>query len=95
MDGGESCQGILVIVLGDRSSQTFKLLWTLIQVCQCYFWVSDGYCVYKMFINPEAQIISNTSMTRVEAENTRLRHYLARIEKLYVIQSLTGIQLVW
>ena len=74
-------QGILVWVLGDRSSQTFKLLWTLIQGWQCYFWVTDGYSVYKMFINPEDHIISKTYMTRVEGENTRLRHYLARLHR--------------
>ncbi len=81
MDGSESCQGILVIVLGDRSSQTFKLLWTLIQGWPCYFWVTYGNNVYKMFINPEDHIISKTYMTRVEGENTRLRHCLARLNR--------------
>jgi IS1 family transposase len=34
-----------------------------------------------MFINSEDQIISKTYMTRVEGENTRLRHYLARLHR--------------
>jgi hypothetical protein len=49
----------------------------LIKSWQCYFWVTDGYCVYKNYINPEDHIVSKTYMTRVEGENTRLRHYLA------------------
>ncbi|ELS32580.1 hypothetical protein Pse7429DRAFT_2393 [Pseudanabaena biceps PCC 7429] len=32
-----------------------------------------------MFINSEDQIISKTYMTRVEGENTRLRHYFSQI----------------
>ena len=74
-------QGVLAWTLGDRSSQTFEPLWTLIKVWQCYFWVTDGDCVYKMFINSEDQIISKTYMTRVEGENIRLRHYLARLHR--------------
>ena len=53
----------------------------MIKVWQCYFWVTDGYSVYKMHINSEDQIISKTYMTRVEGENTRLRHYLARLHR--------------
>ena len=53
----------------------------MIKVWQCHFWVTDGYCVYKMLINAEDQIISKTYMTRVESENTRLRPYLARLHR--------------
>jgi IS1 family transposase len=53
----------------------------MIKVWQCYFWVTDGYSVYKMYINSEDQIICKTYMTRVEGENTRLRHYLARLHR--------------
>ena len=72
-------EGILGWVLGDRSSKTFARLWERIKGWQCYFWVTDGYEVYQKFINSEDQIISKTYMTRVEGENTRLRHYLARL----------------
>lgn len=34
-----------------------------------------------MFIESGAQIVSKTYMTRVEGENTRLRHYLARLHR--------------
>ncbi|MFZ4728769.1 MAG: IS1 family transposase, partial [Pseudanabaena sp.] len=44
-------------------------------------WVSDSYCVYPKFINPEDHIVSKPYMTRVEGENTRLRHYLARLHR--------------
>jgi hypothetical protein len=33
------------------------------------------------YINSEDQIISKTYMTRVEGENTRLRHYFARLHR--------------
>jgi insertion element IS1 protein InsB len=72
-------EGILGWVLGDRSSKTFARLWERIKGWQCYFWVTDGYEVYQKFINSEDQIISKTYMTRVEGENTSLRHYLARL----------------
>ena len=48
---------------------------------QCYFWVSDGNPVYPQFIPKVDQIVSKTYMTRVEGENTRLRHYLARLHR--------------
>ncbi len=34
-----------------------------------------------MFIEQGDQIVSKTYMTRVEGENTRLRHYLARLHR--------------
>lgn len=34
-----------------------------------------------MFIPDGDQIVSKTYMTRVEGENTRLRHYLARLKR--------------
>jgi hypothetical protein len=34
-----------------------------------------------MFIPDNAQIVELTDMTRVEGENTRLRHYLARLKR--------------
>jgi hypothetical protein len=42
--------------------------------------VTDGWKVYRNFIADEDQIISKTYMTRVEGENTRLRHYLGRLK---------------
>ena len=37
--------------------------------------------IYPMFIPDGDQIICKTYMTRVEGENTRLRHYLARLHR--------------
>jgi IS1 family transposase len=45
------------------------------------FYVTDGWKVYPMFIPDGDQIICKTYMTRVEGENTRLRHYLARVKR--------------
>lgn len=42
---------------------------------------TDGWKVYPSFIEPGDHIVSKTYMTRVEGENTRLRHYLARLRR--------------
>ncbi|MEO0967444.1 MAG: IS1 family transposase, partial [Cyanobacteria bacterium J06639_18] len=65
----------------DRSSDTFKQLWQRIKAWNSYFYVTDGYPVYPCFINQEDHIVSKTYMTRVEGENSRLRHYLARLHR--------------
>lgn len=48
---------------------------------ECYFYVTDGWSVYPRDIAEEDQIVSKTYMTRVESENTRDRHYLARLHR--------------
>lgn len=73
--------GILGWVLGDHSAETFKPLWAIVRAWQCYFYVTDGWSVYPGFIPLGDQIVSKTYMTRVEGENTRLRHYLARLHR--------------
>lgn len=60
---------------------TFKQLWLRIKAWNSYFYVTDGYPVYPCFINQEDHIVSKTYMTRVEGENSRLRHYLARLKR--------------
>jgi len=67
--------------LGDHSAKAFEPLWRHISTWQCYFYVTDGWSVYPGFIPPGDQIVSKTYMTRVEGENTRLRHYLARLHR--------------
>ncbi len=73
--------GILGWVLGDRSAETFRPLWELVKSWECYFYVTDGWPVYPVFIPDLDPIVSKTYMTRVEGENTRLRHYLARLHR--------------
>jgi insertion element IS1 protein InsB len=69
-------------VVGDHSAQTFKPLWDeVVSKWKCYFYVTDGWPVYPMFIPDGDQIVSKTYMTRVEGENTRLRHYLDRLKR--------------
>jgi len=67
--------GILGWVLGTHSAITFRPLWELVGNWKCYFYITDGWPVYPMFIPDGDQIICKTYMTRVEGENTRLRHY--------------------
>jgi IS1 family transposase len=73
--------GILAWVIGDLRAETFKPLWLIVKSWQCFFYVTDGWKVYPMFIEQGDQIVSKTYMTRVEGENTRLRHYLARLHR--------------
>jgi IS1 family transposase len=68
-------------VLGDRSAETFKPLWQIVHCWHSYFYITDGYKVYQSFIDDADQIVDKTYMTRVEGENTRLRHYLARLHR--------------
>ena len=53
----------------------------IVYLCKCYFYVTDGWKVYASFVEPGDHIISKTYMTRVEGENTRLRHYLPRLHR--------------
>ena len=73
--------GILGWTIGDHSAETFRPLWQAITFWNCFFWVSDGNPVYPGFIPEGDQIVSKTYMTRVKGENTRLRHYLARLHR--------------
>jgi IS1 family transposase/transposase-like protein len=77
----KDCPLILEWEMGDRSAETFGKLWGKIKHWNCYFWITDGYKVYPKFIPDGDQIISKISMTRVEGENSRLRHYLARLHR--------------
>lgn len=73
--------GILAWILGDRSAETFKQLWKIVRGWQSFWYVTDGYVIYPMFINELDHLVSKTYMTRIEGENTRLRHYLARLHR--------------
>ena len=73
--------GIWAWTTGERTAVTFERLWKQVKTWQSYFYVTDGYTVYPLLINAEAQIVSKTYMTRVEGENTRLRHYLPRLHR--------------
>ena len=73
--------GILLWRVGDRSKETFKHLWSIIKCWHSFWYVSDGYPFSPCFIEPEDHLVSKTYMTRVEGENTRLRHYLARLHR--------------
>jgi IS1 family transposase len=47
-----------------------------------FFYATDGYVVYPQFIDEADHIVvSKTYMTRLEGENTRLRHYLSGLHR--------------
>lgn len=64
-----------------RSHSSFQRLWFTIKCSHSFWYVTDGWKVYPSFIESEAHLVSKTYMTRVESENTRLRHYLARLHR--------------
>lgn len=67
-------KGILLWNIGDRSHETFEPIWQVIKCWQSFWYVTDGWKVYPMYIQPEDHLVCKTYMTRVEGENTRLRH---------------------
>ena len=74
-------KGIILWNVGDRSHESFEPIWQIIKCWHSFFYVTDGWKVYPMYIEPEDHLVSKTYMTRVEGENTRLRHYLARLHR--------------
>ena len=77
----QKAPGILAWILGDRSAATFKPLWKILRGWECFLYVTDGYAVYPCFIDDADHLVKKTYMTRVEGENTRLIHYLARLHR--------------
>lgn len=73
--------GILAWVLGDRNAQTFEKLWKIVRGWKTFLYVTDGYVIYAMKIDEIDHLVSKTYMTRIEGENTRLKHYLARLHR--------------
>lgn len=56
-------------------------MWKLIRGGKSFLYVTDGWLVYPCFIDDCDHLVLKTYMTRVEGENTRLRHYLARLKR--------------
>ena len=74
--------GIIAMKIGDRSGATFNELWRRIKNWDSRKYFTDGYCIYKIYIPPKKhQVLPKSQLTRVEGENTRLRHYLARLHR--------------
>jgi IS1 family transposase len=74
--------GILAMEIGDRSGRTFDKLWQRIQNWNSRKYFTDGYCIYSIYIPPQKHLVlPKTQLTRVEGENMRLRHYLARLHR--------------
>lgn len=77
------CAGILAIAVGNRSGETLKKLWQQRKDWRSRKYITDGYCVYSNYIDSERHLVlPKTKLTRVEGENSRLRHYLARLGRL-------------
>lgn len=56
-----------------------RSLWERVESWGSKWYMTDGYCVYANFIDRSKHLVmKKTKITRVEGENTRLRHYLSR-----------------
>lgn len=88
--------GILKWVVGDRSLDTFRQLWWVIRGWCCLLYITDGYPVYPCLIDECDHLASKTAMTRVEGENSRLRHYLARVapQDLLLLQVTNDVGII-
>ena len=73
--------GILAWQLGDRGLETFWPLWLVVRGWQCFLYITDGWPVYACCIDDDDPLVRKTAMHRGEGENTRLRHYLARLAR--------------
>jgi insertion element IS1 protein InsB len=60
------------------SLATFQPLWQIVVGWACFLYITDGDKVYPCVIEDGDHLVSKTAMTRVEGENGRLRHDLAR-----------------
>ena len=47
----------------------------------CFLYITDGDRVCPCLIDDGDHLVGKTVMTRVEEENCRLRHYLARLHR--------------
>jgi len=90
-------KGIILWNIGDRSHESFEPIWQIIKCWHSFWYVTRRHSppsrltticayalrwkVYPMYIQSEDHLVSKTYMTRVEGENTRLRHYLARLHR--------------
>lgn len=73
--------GIQAWAVGKRDLKTFWPLWLIVRGWHCFLYITDGWSVYPCCIDDCDHLVSKTAMTRVEGENTRLRHYLARLKR--------------
>jgi len=73
--------GILGWVLGGHSAITCRPLWEARWQLEMLLLYHRWMASLPMFIPDGDQIICKTYMTRVESENTRLRHYLVRLHR--------------
>ena len=67
--------GIILWTIGDceasrrhRSHQTFIIIWSIIKCWHSFWYVTDGWKVYPMYIRSEDHLISKTYMTSDPAE---------------------------
>ena len=87
-------KGTILWNIGDRSHESFEPIWQIIKCWHSFWYVTDGWKVYPMYIQSEDHLISKTYMTRVEGENTRFRHCaLERTDSLRLANRHTSARL--
>jgi len=66
--------------MGHRRSQWGNTFRCVVKCWHCFFYVTDGWKVYPMFIEAGDQIVSKTYMTRVERKHSSAA-LLARLHR--------------
>jgi insertion element IS1 protein InsB len=54
--------GIVLWTIGDRSSQSFQLLWSTIRYWHSFWYVTDGWKVDPGFIEPEDHLVCDAKL---------------------------------
>jgi len=77
--------------VGDRCGNVQALVVDCQVLAELLVW-SDGYTVYPVFIEDDSHLLSKTYMTRIEGENTRLRHYLIAPQDVVLLKSIEMLE---
>lgn len=56
-------KGIILWNIGDRSHESFEPIWQIIKCWHSFWYVTDGWKVYPMYIQSEDHLVSKTYMT--------------------------------
>lgn len=74
-------RNIIAFVIGDRSTLTCLLLYTLIREIPNVVYCTDYWKPYSKVIPPERHYQGKDQTYTVESKNSQIRHYLAKFRR--------------
>ena len=79
---GDRCEGKFIsFIIGDRSSQTGKALWSNIKDKKISYFMTDYWRAYQSFIPTDKHVKSKAETFTVEGYNSLFRHFLASMRR--------------